>query len=437
VKHTLVQCSLAFALVLGAAGAGPAADLGLITGSEKGTYYQFGLDLQKLGKQTGTNLTVYPSRGSVENVYAVYQRPGVQMGIVQSDVLAFVAKIQTDPTLAKIAQKTKLIFPLYNEEVHLLGRREIVDFDDLGGRRVAIGREGSGTYLTVRLLFKLSDVVPAEMVPIDTGEALAALKAGRIDAMFYVAGYPVKLLTEDVTAADGLALIPILNKSVREFYPPAEIPASTYAWQGTPVSTVAVKAVLVSYDFRTRDCDTVGRFGQTLSTMMDWLRKNGHPKWKAVDLGYPLQGWEQYDCVRRYLGKPVPTPRGEPTTVRGPAAVSPMTVRAAGERHSGIVASVNSTSLVLDEFVADGKQQKLHVGLTPLTRAVLSERNPHATEAENLFTNTPIQVSDIKPGDFVVVGLSGDGKMAESVTVTLRAGTAGKSTAEVSPRRGN
>ena len=29
------------------------------------------------------------------------------------------------------------------------------------------------------------------MVPIDTDEALAELKAGRIDAMFYVAGFPV------------------------------------------------------------------------------------------------------------------------------------------------------------------------------------------------------------------------------------------------------
>ena len=70
----------------------------------------------------------------------------------------------------------------------------IRDFDDLAGKRVAIGRDGSGTYLTARLLFKLSEVAPSEMVPIDTGEALAELKAGRIDAMFYVAGYPVKLL---------------------------------------------------------------------------------------------------------------------------------------------------------------------------------------------------------------------------------------------------
>src|SRR5437867_3061706 len=79
---------------------------------------------------------------------------------------------------------------------------------DLAHKRVAIGREGSGTYLTARLLFKVSEVAPRQMVPIDTDEALAELKARRIDAMFYVAGYPVRLLTEGVTAADDLALVP-------------------------------------------------------------------------------------------------------------------------------------------------------------------------------------------------------------------------------------
>jgi uncharacterized protein len=293
-----------------------AEDMGLITGGEKGTYYQFGLDLQKLVKTSGINLAIHPSKGSVENIFAVYQRPGVQMGIVQSDVLAFVARLQSDPVLTRIAKKTKMVFPLYNEEVHLVGRRGIAEFDELAGRRVAVGREGSGTYLTARLLFKLSEVAPSEMVPIDTQEALTELKAGRIDAMFYVAGYPVRLLKEDVTESDQLAVIPIKNKSIVEFYPSAEIPAGTYAWQPVAVSTVAAKAVLVSFDFRRKDCDTVGKFAQLLASRHEWLQKNGHPKWKAVDLNYPLRGWEQYDCVRKYLGKPTAAATGGATATR-------------------------------------------------------------------------------------------------------------------------
>jgi TRAP transporter TAXI family solute receptor len=294
--------TLAFAIAPVAAAL--AADLGVITGSEKGTYYQFGLNLQALTKTNGINMSVYPSKGSVENIYAVYQRPGVQVGIVQSDVLAFVARVQTDQTLQRIAKKIKMVFPLYNEEVHLLARKGIGSFDDLAGKRVAIGREGSGTYLTTRLLFKVSEVPPREMVTIDTDEALAELKAGRIDAMFFVAGYPVRLLSEGVTATDDLGLVPITNKDIAEFYPRAAIPANTYTWQPQPVEAVAVKAVLVSFDFRRTDCETVGRFAQVVSTNLEWLTKNGHPKWKSVNLEFPLKGWDQYDCVRKYLQKP-------------------------------------------------------------------------------------------------------------------------------------
>jgi TRAP transporter TAXI family solute receptor len=302
-----IEIILGVALILAATVPASATDMGIVTGSEKGTYYQFGLNLQRLMKSNGINLTVSPSKGSVENVFAVYQRPGTQLGIVQSDVLAFVARVETDPVLQRIAKKIKMVFPLYNEEIHILGRN-VASFDDLAGKRVAIGREGSGTYLTARLMFKVAEVEPKQMALIDTDQALAELKAGRIDAMFYVAGAPVKLFTEGVAEADGLALVPVTNKSITEFYPNVELPARSYPWQAQAVPTVAVKSVLVSFDFRRLDCDNVGRFAQVLATNMGWLSDNGHPKWKAVKLDYPLKGWEQYDCVRKHLARTAPAP---------------------------------------------------------------------------------------------------------------------------------
>ena len=288
-------------LVITIASVGFAQEMGIITGGKKGTYYQFGLNLAQLVKPSGIRLSAYNSSGSVENIYAVYRRPHTQLGIVQADVLAFVTKVQTDPVLKRIAKKIKMVFPLYNEEIHLLGRREITDFDDLVDKRVAIGKEGSGTYLTVRLLFEISDVTPREMVAIGTDDALVQLKEGKIDAMFYVAGLPVKLFTENVSEEDGLALIPIMNKSILEFYPRTEIPANTYTWQSETVNTVAVKAVLVSFNFRRNHCENVGKLARILHDNLDWLRENGHPKWKFVDLDYPLKGWGQYDCVKKHL----------------------------------------------------------------------------------------------------------------------------------------
>ena len=286
-----------------------AQDLGIITGKKKGTYYQFGLNLADLVKSRGIKLSVYDSAGSVENVFAVYKTPGIQMGIVQADVLAFVTRIQNNPLLKRIAAKTKMVFPLYNEEVHLLARKEIKDFEDLADKTVAVGEEGSGIYLTSRLLFEISELKPRQVLPLAPDEALAQLKKGKIDAMFYVAGMPVKLFAEDVSAQDGLALVPIGNKSILEFYPPVEIPARTYSWQAQAVNTVAVKAVMISYDFTRLRCENIGQFARTLYENLDWLKANGHPKWKSVDLNFPLKGWEQYECVRKAIRRPSPSPR--------------------------------------------------------------------------------------------------------------------------------
>jgi len=302
-ERTLGGIFLAVVLAV-TASAAFAQDMGIVTGSKKGTYYQFGLNMSELVKKQGVRLRVDDSQGSVQNVFSVYKAPDTQLGIVQSDVLAFVAKIQTDPVLQRIAAKTKMVFPFYNEEVHLLANADVKDFDDLSGKIVAIGEEGSGIYLTSRLLFEASGIKPRDMLAVGPVDALALLKKGDIDALFYVAGIPVKLFTEDVSAEDKLALVPITNKNILEFYPAAQIPANTYPWQKQAVSTVAVKAVLISYDFRGSNCDNVGKFAKIVHDNLDWLRANGHPKWKTVDLNAPLKGWSSMTASRRWCSRP-------------------------------------------------------------------------------------------------------------------------------------
>jgi hypothetical protein len=298
IKFLCVSLAVAFVMTTSAA---IAQDMGIVTGSKRGTYYQFGLNMSELVKSRGVKLRVDESQGSIQNVFAVFKAPDTQMGIVQSDVLAFVAKIQTDATLQRIAAKTRMVFPFYNEEVHLLANSEVKDFDDLSGKIVAIGEEGSGIYLTSRLLFEASGVKPRDMLSVGPVDALALLKKGDIDALFYVAGYPVKLFSEDVTADDKLALVPITNKNILEFYPAVQIPANTYGWQGQAINTIAVKAVLISYDFRGSNCENVGKFAKIVYDNFAWLKANGHPKWKTVDLNAPLKGWEQYDCVTKVV----------------------------------------------------------------------------------------------------------------------------------------
>ena len=96
----------------------------------------------------------------------------------------------------------------------------------------------------------------------------------------------------------------------------------------------------------------------------------------------------------------------------------------ANERHTGTVMSVEPNGLVLLVLGRGGKEQKLQVAVTPQTRVTDSERNPRPTSVQELFTDKPIPLSEVKKGDFVVVETSGEGKklVADSVMVTLRNG---------------
>jgi len=65
----------------------------------------------------------------------------------------------------------------------------------------------------------------------------------------------------------------------------------------------------------------------------------------------------------------------------------PMMALAAGNRHSGTVLSVGPESFVVDELGLAGKEQKLHIAVTPKTRLIDSERNPQASGAQDSFTS--------------------------------------------------
>ena len=295
--------------------------LGIITGDVKSTAHQIGMDLKALVTRSNIHLAVFSSNGSVENVYAVYQRPGNHMGLVQSDALAFVARVKSDPQLKLIADKIKWVYPLYNQEIHILGKGEIHSLGDLDDKRVAIGNVESGTYLTSRLILEIAGVQPRQMVAIGNSQALAALKAGSIDAMVTVDGFPVERLALEVAPADGFHLIPITHDGIRAFYPASRIPAGTYPWQAADVDTVSVMALLFAYDFRNHQCNAIGNVAWLIKENLDWLRFNGHPKWKSVDLSEPVSGWEQYPCVTNFTSAPVEA-ETESSPVRKPNPVA-------------------------------------------------------------------------------------------------------------------
>jgi TRAP transporter TAXI family solute receptor len=298
-------------LGLGASGA-QAVETTIMTGKSTGTYLRFGQEIASVAKHFGLDLTVEPSAGSLENVEAVVKRPNTQFGIVQSDVLDFIATFSDDPELRTTARLLRMIYPLYDEEVHLAARQGVDSLADLSGKRIAVGAPNSGTLLTASLMLATAGIEPAEEVEIDPDEALPALRDGQIDAFFYVAGRPARLFAQEVTEADGVHLVPITDPSVLSLYGRSVIPAGTYRWQKTEVPTVAVRAVLMTYDFskptryQREACAAVGKVARMVASNLDWLRGpgRGHPKWGEVDLDTEVVNWERSSCAEAGLKGP-------------------------------------------------------------------------------------------------------------------------------------
>ena len=283
-------------------------EINIMTGGASGTYIQIGNDIAQLAAQAGRQgVIVVESAGSMENIQAVRSRAHTQFGIVQSDVLDFIRTFRSeDAQMRSILRNTRIAFPLYKEEVHIVTTQAtgINILADLSGRVVGVGSPNSGTNLTATFLFDIENVHPRERIEISAGEALDQLLSGNIEAFVYVTGAPASLLS-NLTANSGLKLVTIPGDVVGDYYGITSIKAGTYPWLTQDVTTAAVRAVLMTYNYNPnknwyfkQSCDSVTEISYLIKQNVQWLKQNGHPKWNEVDFEAFPSGWEQSACVQ-------------------------------------------------------------------------------------------------------------------------------------------
>lgn len=285
--------------------------LGIVTGPKTGTYYAFGKDIADVGAKIGVNVEVKPSEGSIDNIKRINSPENAAIGIAQSDVLGFLARSK-NPDSMKMANRLRMIYPFYNEEVHILARKDIKSFAELAGKKIAIGEEGSGNMLTAINLFSMMNITPAETRKISPAEGVVSVLRGDLDAAIFVAGKPVRLFKnlEDLTLPENQKYAPMLQNvhflplnsaKMLEEYKTAELTKADYNFIDQPVPTIAVQAVLVSYDFAGSGskgrCAMLAKLANGVRNHMENLKKNGHPKWQEVDLDAQAGFWKKDHCV--------------------------------------------------------------------------------------------------------------------------------------------
>ncbi len=271
------------------------ATVGIISGGITGTYVRIASDLADAFDE-GYQLRVVPviGKGSVRNIEDLLLLRGIDIAIVQSDVLDFYKRANLYPG---IEDKVAYIARLYDEEVHLLARAPFAAVDDLRGRRVNFGTEGSGTFMTAGIIFdELGVDVQATTFP--EPEALAKLRAGEIDALVFVGGQPLALVAQ-IEADSGLKLLPIPKDRVHGSYLAGTLSAASYPHliaPGQTVPTLAVGAVMAAYDWPAANprSANVKRFVDHFFADFDRLKQAPyHPKWQEVDIRAPLPGWHR------------------------------------------------------------------------------------------------------------------------------------------------
>jgi uncharacterized protein len=295
----------------------------IMTGGPSGTYIQFGRDIAALGRTCGLNLNVIESAGSLENFSALRNRRNTQFGIVQSDVLEYLKTYESaDREIQRAIRGVRIMFPLYNEEIHILARREISDIRGLKGLRVAIGKVNSGTYLTASLMLDILGVKDVQRLEFSPDDALPMLERGEIDAFFYVAGAPASLFVKNQIDGSRFHLLPIRDEPLMRTYTPTTLPAGTYSFQDTPVEMGSVKAVLMTFEYEPgrnayhrESCSSVANFSHLIVDGLERLQSEGHPKWKQVDLSALPPGWQVGSCVKQGL-----EPAFEPTCSVAPVS---------------------------------------------------------------------------------------------------------------------
>lgn len=277
--------------------------VGIVSGGVTGTYVRFASDLSNaLDEGYQHRVLAILGKGSVRNIEDLLMLRGVDIAIVQSDVLDFYRSNQLYPDVEK---KIEYITKLYNEEVHLLARAGITEIGDLRGKRVNFGTQGSGTFMTASIIFDSLDI-GVEVTTFSEPVAMAKLRKGEIDALVFVGGKPVTLLRE-VAQEDNLQLLPIPSGKVKGAYLPGTLTSESYPnliKPGEEVSTVAVGAVMAAYKWPSQHPRhaKVKRFVDRFFKSFDTLKQPPfHQKWKEVDLRAKVPGWQRFDAAETWL----------------------------------------------------------------------------------------------------------------------------------------
>ena len=178
----------------------PPKTLVLAAAQDEGGFRYFARRYQEILARHGVTLEIRGTKGSLTSLELLTQEEsGVDVAFVQSGSSSGEDKAARIVSLGGLTHIPLWIF--YRGE-------PIDDVRELRGKRIAVGATESGTYALALTLLKANGVekAPTELLSLERDDALARLKRGEIDAVFFVASAEAPFL-QKLAVEPGLRLL--------------------------------------------------------------------------------------------------------------------------------------------------------------------------------------------------------------------------------------
>lgn len=252
-RRLLTAAVLAAVLASGTASANDKVIIG--TGGTTGVYYVTGNALCELLYAKGIACEAPSTGGSVANLKSLAAGE-ITLAMAQSD-WQFHAYKGSSVWNGEVFPSLRAVFSVYAEPIQIVANRDakIRRWNDLKGKRVNIGNEGSGHRRTVEEMFDVQRWKPetfASVSELPSSDQVNSFCNNDFDAFFYAVGVPNVAMAKAVGECNGVMIEPDatvvrkLASAARPYYGKVKIPAGTY-WDGQKqVDTFGVMATLVA-----------------------------------------------------------------------------------------------------------------------------------------------------------------------------------------------
>jgi TRAP transporter TAXI family solute receptor len=243
---TLILTGAAIWLAVVLIGPPPPRSIAMATDPEGSVSAELGARYREILATNGIEVRLVPSVGAVENVARLRDpKSGISVAIIPSGITSH----KESPELASLG--TLFYEPLWFFYRSSSGMQK---HEDLRGRRISIGPEGSGTHALSLIFLARVGVIDqtATLLPLPPQEASDKLRRGEIDAAAMLAPWESPIVNQLVATADlqlanvaradaFVALFPFLNKVVL----PAGVGDMMHNRPPTDVTLIAPKASLI------------------------------------------------------------------------------------------------------------------------------------------------------------------------------------------------